>query len=146
MNRQGILSGKGVILPEGGEELVVGYFRISWGFVGIPYGFVISSSGELGDSQEKSCMVCLQRLQPLDLRELPLQCQSFEMQQASQLLSAPCVSSAGNVSSLFPLSSSLRSLSSLSLRLKWFAEGVLGTWLGAPLTTPPAPIPSGQTP
>ena len=46
MNRQGILAGDGVILPKGERELLVGYFRISWGFVGIPYGFVICSSGE----------------------------------------------------------------------------------------------------
>lgn len=31
------------------KEVVVGYFRDSWGFVGIPYSFVISSSWELGD-------------------------------------------------------------------------------------------------
>lgn len=50
MNRQGTLAGKGVILPEGERDLVVGYFRISWGFVGILCSFVISSSWELGES------------------------------------------------------------------------------------------------
>lgn len=54
MNRQGILAGKGVILPEGETELVVGCFRVSWGFVGIPYSFVISSSWELGDIRGES--------------------------------------------------------------------------------------------
>lgn len=57
MNRQGILAGKGLILPEGERELVVGYFRISWGFVGIPYGFVISSSWQLGDIRGESWAV-----------------------------------------------------------------------------------------
>lgn len=54
MNRQGILAGEGVILPEGEKEVVVGYFRISWGFVGIPFSFVISSSWELGDIRGES--------------------------------------------------------------------------------------------
>lgn len=49
MNRQGILAVKGVILAEGERELVVGSFRISWGFVGILHSFVIDSSWELID-------------------------------------------------------------------------------------------------
>lgn len=35
---------------------------------------------------------------------------------------------------------------SLSLSLKWSAEGVLGTWLVAPLRGPPITVPSGWTP
>lgn len=54
MNRQGALAGRGVIPPEGEKELVVGYFRISRGFAGIPCGFVISSSWELWDIQGES--------------------------------------------------------------------------------------------
>lgn len=46
MNRQGILAGDGVILPKGERELLVGYFRISWGFV--------ISSRELGDLRGES--------------------------------------------------------------------------------------------
>lgn len=39
---------EGVILPEGERDLVVGYLGVSWGFVGILRGFVISSIWELG--------------------------------------------------------------------------------------------------
>lgn len=46
MNWQGILAGKRVILPEGEKDLVLGYFRISWGFVGILCSFVIGFSWE----------------------------------------------------------------------------------------------------
>lgn len=36
------------------KEAVVGCFRDSWGFVGIPFSFVISSSWELGDIRGES--------------------------------------------------------------------------------------------
>ncbi|TNN84086.1 hypothetical protein EYF80_005692 [Liparis tanakae] len=45
------------LVAEGERELVVGYFRISWGFVGIPSGFVNGSSWELGDIRGESCAV-----------------------------------------------------------------------------------------
>lgn len=37
---------------------MVGYFRVSWGFVGISCGFVISSSWELGDSYSRGILGC----------------------------------------------------------------------------------------
>lgn len=57
------------------------------------------------------------------------------------------VSCFGNVSPFFPLSCTLpRSLPFLSLRLKWSAEGVLGTWLAAALTTRPLPTTTTHPP
>lgn len=50
----------------------------------------------------------------------------------------------GNVSPLSAPPSTPRS--PLFLHLKWSAEGVLGTWLAAPLTAPPAPAPPPPSP